>query len=220
MELFVCPEHFIIYIPGILFENTSCVETKRIKNETKDKIRIILTKINKILSKMNYIEIQEHAYAQANAQDLKNSSKKETEAIEKIRDTHSDEIKEYRGLHPSDNIKQVKWVLEGTIDNFNDMYEETADFYNKLSGSYSILHNTSNICNTNNLFTLEKLVLLEQNVEYCDAILLLLENIDSKDNLSFETIFTMENNYMICLIYNLIESIRLYKIEMYKIISL
>ena len=186
VEIFACPEHFIIYIPGIIFENTSCVNKKRIKNETKDKIRIILTKINNIFKKINDIDI---------------------ETSENI-----------------NTIKQVKWVLEGTIDNFNHMYEETAEFYNNLSGSYSVLTNTKTNTNTN-LITLEKLILLEQNIEYCDSILKLLEliytryDIDNNDYTDFETLFHMENNYMICLIYNLIENVRLYKIKMYTIIN-
>ena len=195
MEIFLCPEHFIIYIPGILFEKTACITKTQLIKKTKDKIRIILTKINIIFKKMNDIGIED-------------------------KDMNSD---------MNSNIKQVKWVLEGTIDNFNHMYEETADFYNKLYGSYDVLHNksnnekneNSNVNNTNNLITLEKLVLIESNIENCDIILLLLEyiysNKDDKETLDFETLFQMKNNYMICLIYHLIESVRFYKIRMHKL---
>ena len=124
------------------------------------------------------------------------------------------------------NITQIKWVLEGTMDNFNHMYSETADFYNKLSGSYNILNGNSNTnlekdkveANKNNLITLEKLVIIENNIEYCNSILQLLELIDVKD---FETLFQIKNNnYIVCLLYNLIKSVRNYKIRMYKIINL
>jgi hypothetical protein len=200
VEIFACPEHFIIYIPGIIFENTPCVEKKRMKNENKDKIRIILTKVNKLLKKMNDIDI----YSDSNS--------------------NSDS-----GIDSS--IEQVKWVLEGTLENFNHMYEETAEFYTKLSGSYSILSGKENKIekennnidyldniskNTNNLITLEKYILIENNIEHCDNILSLLELIDNrndKDNKD-NTMVQIENNYMICLIYNLIESIRLYKLRM------
>ena len=29
IEIFVCPEHFIIYIPGLVDDNTSCIEKKK-----------------------------------------------------------------------------------------------------------------------------------------------------------------------------------------------
>ena len=205
VEIFACPEHFIIYIPGIIFENTPCVEKKRIKNETKEKIRIILTKINKLLNKMNDIE-----YDDSN-------------------DDFNDDA------NNTNNMTQVKWVLEGTLENFNHMYDETAEFYTKLSGSYSILSgkenkkksidssdnldsldntkNTNNTKNTKKLITLEKYVLIENNIEHCDSILSLLELIDYKDN----TMFQIENNYILCLIYNLIESVRIYKLRMIKL---
>ena len=188
VEIFACPEHFIIYIPGIIFENTPCVEKKRIKNETKEKIRIILTKINKLLNKMNDIE-----YDDSN-------------------DDFNDDA------NNTNNMTQVKWVLEGTLENFNHMYDETADFYTKLSGSYSILSGKENKIKSNesinknnkNLITLEKYVLIENNIEHCDSILSLLELIDYKDN----TMFHIEHNYILCLIYNLIESVRIYKLRM------
>ena len=107
------------------------------------------------------------------------------------------------------------------------MYEETAEFYTKLSGSYTILSGKENKIksidtkdnldsinkNTKNLITLEKYVLIENNIEHCDTILSLLELIDTKDDKD-NTMFQIENNYMICLIYNLIESVRLYKLRM------
>ena len=63
--------------------------------------------------------------------------------------------------------------------------------------------------------TLEKIVIIENNIEHCNTILQLLELIYVKD---FEILFQIENKYyMLCLIYNLIESIRLYKIRLYKI---
>ena len=193
VEIFACPEHFIIYIPGIIFENTPCVEKKRIKNETKEKIRIILTKINKLLNKMNDIE-----YDDSN-------------------DDFNDDA------NNTNNMTQVKWVLEGTLENFNHMYDETAEFYTKLSGSYSILSGKENKIksnesinkNTKNLITLEKYVLIENNIEHCDSILSLLELIDNRnDKYKDNIMFQIENNYILCLIYNLIESVRLYKLRM------
>jgi len=204
IEIFVCPEHFIIYIPGIVDDNTSCIEKTKVKNENKEKIRRILTKINTIFKKMENIGLEDDS----------------------IGDTTT-------------NINNIKWVLEGTMDNFTHMYSETADFYNKLSGSYKILNGNSNNnnnsnnsnnsnnnklekdkveTNKNNLITLEKLVIIENNIEYCYSILQLLKLIDIKD---YETLFQIENNnYILCLLYNLIESVRSYKLRMYKIINL
>ena len=193
VEIFACPEHFIIYIPRMLFENTPCVEKKRMKNETKEKTRIILNKINKLFKKMSDIEYNEY-------------------------DDNDDSD------NTNTNISHVKWVLEGTLENFNHMYEETAEFYTKLSGSYSILSGKENKIKsidtkdnldsinkyTKNLITLEKYVLIENNIEHCDSILSLLELIDTRNT----TMFQIENNYIICLIYNLIESVRLYKLNM------
>jgi len=196
VEIFACPEHFIIYIPGIIFENTPCVEKKRIKNENKEKIKIILTKINKLLKKMNDID-----------SDSGSDSGSDSDS-----DSGSDS-----------NILQVKWVLEGTLENFNHMYDETAEFYTKLSGSYSILNGKENKIksnesinkNTKNLITLEKYVLIENNIEHCDSILSLLELIDNRNDKDKDNIiFQIENNYILCLIYNLIESVRLYKLRM------
>ena len=199
VEIFACPEHFIIYIPGVMFENTPCVENKRIKNENKDKIRIILTKINKLLNKINDIKYD--------SDDDSNSSDD---------DSNSN--------NNNNNISQVKWVLEGTLENFTHMYEETAVFYTKLSGSYSILSGkekennnldrlNNNNKNTSKLITLENYVLIENNIEYCDSILSLLELIDNRNNKD-NTMFQIVNNYILCLIYNLIESVRLYKLRM------
>ena len=183
-EIFACPEHFIIYIPGILFETTPCVEKTKARFKLKDKMNIILKKINNILKTMKNIGL------------------------------------EYESLN--NDINKMKWILGGTMDNFNHMYEETADFYNKLSGSYNILNETeinkieNNKIenNTKTLMTLEKIVLIENNIEQCDTILLLLNLINNKD---IETLFQINNNYyMLCLIYNLIESVRIYKLKMYK----
>jgi hypothetical protein len=197
IEIFVCPEHFIIYIPGIVDDNTSCIEKIKLKHENKEKIRRILTKINSIFKKMENIGLEDDSIC--------NNT------------NYTDNI---------NNITQIKWVLEGTMDNFTHMYSETADFYNKLSGSYNILNGNSNTnlekdkveANKNNLITLEKLVIIENNIEYCDSILQLLKLIDNKD---YETLFQIENNnYILCLLYNLIKSVRSYKIRMYKIINL
>ena len=206
IEIFVCPEHFIIYIPGLVDDNTSCIEKIKLKNENKEKIRRILTKIYTIFKKMENIGL---------------------ESVSAGNDTTTTNTNDTDNINNINNITQIKWVLEGTMDNFTHMYSETADFYNKLSGSYNILNGNSNSnsnSNSNNnnsiknLITLEKLVIIENNIEYCDSILQLLKLIDNKD---YETLFQIENNnYILCLLYNLIESVRSYNLRMYKIINL
>jgi len=179
IEIFVCPEHFIIYIPGIALETTSCVEKSKMINKNKEKIKILLTKINSIFKNINDIDYDNE---------------------------------------DSTNINKSKWILEATMDNFDNMYEETSEFYNKLYGSYSMLtkKKTDNQ-DKNKLITLENLVVIENNIEYCNTILKILELIDLKD---YEDMFQIKNNYMISLIYNLIENVRMYKIIMYKVINM
>ena len=186
MELVVCPEHFIIYIPGIILETTECIKKTQINNDTKLKIKTVLTKINQCINKMELID--------------------------------------YNNDNDND-IKIIKWVLQGTMIHYNTMYRETGKFFNKVSGSYILLNkntenknndnNNKNKNNDNNLITLEKMTIIENNIEQCNTILNLLELIDNND---YEKLLEKENNYIICLISKLLESIRMYKIEMYKMI--
>ena len=186
MELVVCPEHFILYIPGIVLETTECIKKTHRNNETELKIKLILTKINKCINK---IELIEH-------------------------DNDNDNDNE---------IKTIKWVLQGTMVNYNSMFKETATFYTKVSGSYIVLNKnsennnnkTKNNKNNNNLITLETLTIIENNIEHCDTILNLLELITKND---YETLLEKENNYILCLLSKLLESIRMYKLKMYKIL--
>jgi len=196
MELFVCPEHFIIYIPGIVLETTECIKNTHINNETEQKIKTLLTKINQCINKIELLDTYNSSNDNDNGNDNGNDN----------------------------NIKIIKWVLQGTIINYNIMFKETAKFFNKVSGSYNILNNNSenknskidNIKNNdNNLITLEKMTIIENNIEKCDTILNLLKLINNND---YETLLQKENNYIICLISKLIESIRMYKIEMCKMI--
>ena len=187
MELFVCPEHFIVYIPGIVLETTDCIKKTHTNNTTELKLKTLLTKINKCITK-----------------------------IELIDETTTNNNNE---------IKTIKWVLQGTMINYNYMFKETATFYNKVSGSYILLNknsenennnnNDNNNDNNNSLITLEKLTIIENNIEQCDTILNLLELISKND---YDTLLEKENNYILCLLSKLLESIRMYKIEMYKIL--
>ena len=204
MELVVCPEHFIIYIPGIVLETTECIKKTQINNDTKLKIKTVLTKINQCINKMELIDYNNDNDNNNNDNDIDN-----------------------------DNIKIIKWVLQGTMIHYNTMYRETGKFFNKVSGSYILLNknsenknndnnnnnnnnnNDNKNNNNNNLITLEKMTIIENNIEQCNTILNLLELIDNND---YETLLEKENNYIICLISKLLESIRMYRIEMCKMI--
>jgi len=198
MELFVCPEHFLIYIPGIILETTECIKKTHINNETEQKIKTLLTKINQCINKIELLD----TYNSSNDND------------------------NYNDNYNDNNMKTIKWILQGTLINYNIMFKETGKFFNKVSGSYNILNNNSenknikidnikNNNNNNNLITLEKMIIIENNIEKCDTILNLLELINNND---YEILLQKENNYIICLISNLIEIIRMYKIKMCKII--
>jgi len=206
MELFVCPEHFIIYIPGIVLETTECIKNTHINNETELKIKTLLTKINQCINKIELLDTCN------NDNDNDSNNDNDNDSNNNGNDNGND-----------NNIKIIKWVLQGTMINYNIMFKETAKFFNKVSGSYNILNNNSenknikidNIKNNNNLITLEKMIIIENNIEKCDTILNLLELINNND---YETLLQKENNYIICLISNLIEIIRMYKIKMCKMI--
>ena len=190
-EIFVCPEHFLIYIPGVVLETTSCIKEPHHVNDTKEKLKL---KLKTIISKIHIL--------------LKNSNDKYNHS------KHKAENKEYNSIH------KIKWLLEGTLSNFNYMYDESGTFYNKLSGSYSILNNTEineiEKKNMTHVITLEEFVIIETNIEHCNTILTLLNTIDSKD---YELMLHLKNNYMICIITDLLESIRMYKYNMCKLIN-
>ena len=209
MELVVCPEHFIIYIPGIVLETTECIKKTQINNDTKLKIKTVLTKVNQCINKMEFIDYNNYN--------------------DNYNDNDNDNDNDNNNDNDNDNIKIIKWVLQGTMIHYNTMYRETGKFFNKVSGSYILLNknsenknndnnnnnNDNKNNNNNNLITLEKMTIIENNIEQCNTILNLLELIDNND---YETLLEKENNYIICLISKLLESIRMYKIEMYKII--
>jgi len=49
IELIMCPEHFIIWLPFIDFENTKCIEKKKLQDDYKLNIKKILEHIKNIL---------------------------------------------------------------------------------------------------------------------------------------------------------------------------
>ena len=45
IELIMCPEHFIIWLPFCNFENTKCVEKKKLQDDSKLNIKKVLEHI-------------------------------------------------------------------------------------------------------------------------------------------------------------------------------
>ena len=190
-ELFICPEHFIILLPFIDFENTKCVEKRQVYDDTRIKIKKVLEHIRN-----NIIDIRDVG-------DVCN-------------------IGNYNiGNYNICNIEKIKWIIEGTVKDFDRMYDEKAEFYIKLADSYDILYDKMNLKhNSNTCLSLEDLVILENNIEVCDNILNVLSifyekdnnNNDDNNNNNYKLLFQIESGYMSLFIYNLIENIRMYKI--------
>jgi len=181
-EIFVCPQHFVIWCPIIEFEETQCDLDRKIKDETKENIRKILIHIKKYINE-----------------------------IQNISGIDSSEV------GSSNNIKKLKWLLDGTMIDFNRMYEENAEFYNKLAGSYDTL-------NANNKYTislhaefpksciaLEDLVVLEHNIELCENISNILNVFCISD---YKLLLNkIESGYIKSLLYELIENVKIYKVR-------
>ena len=109
------------------------------------------------------------------------------------------------------DIDKTKWLIEGTMKDFERIYDETAEFYNKLANSYDILYNKSNNSNkSDSAFTIENLVILEYNVEICENISNILSIFNNYKLLFIDNV--IESGYMRCLLYDIIENIKIYKI--------
>ena len=124
------------------------------------------------------------------------------------------------------NLEKIKWVLEGTMKDYERMYEENAEFYNNLANSYEILndkcknnkdkeyneYNKYNENEKNNYLqiSLEDLVILENNIELCENISDVLSVFSDSE---YKLLNQIESGYMKSLLYDLIENIRIYKIK-------
>ena len=179
-ELIVCPEHFLIWLPFIEFENTACSDKKKLNDDARIQIKKILEHIANIMKDISFVKTNKNS---------KNSI--------------------------NNNLEKIKWVLEGTMKDFDRMYDENSIFYNNLANSYEILNEKckkkeKDNENTDYLLSLENLVILENNIEICKNI----SNVLSIFTISeYKVLNEIDSGYMKSLIYDLIESIRIYKIE-------
>ena len=191
-ELIVCPEHFLIWLPFIEFENTSCSDKKKLNDDARTQIKKILEHIVNIMKDISILKKNKK-----NINNLNNNL--------------------------NNNLEKIKWVLEGTMKDFDQMYDENAIFYNNLASSYDILNdkckknenykdkdNEKDNEKDNSLISLEDLVILENNIELCENI----SNVLAIFTISeYKVLNEIDSGYMKSLIYDLIESIRIYKIE-------
>ena len=179
-ELIVCPEHFLIWLPFIEFENTACSDKKKLNDDARIQIKKILEHIANIMKDISFVKTNKNS---------KNSI--------------------------NNNLEKIKWVLEGTMKDFDRMYDENSIFYNNLANSYEILNEKckkkeKDNENTDSLLSLENLVILENNIEICENI----SNVLSIFTISeYKVLNDIDSGYMKSLIYDLIENIRIYKIE-------
>jgi len=187
-ELIVCPEHFLIWLPFIEFENTSCSDKKKLNDDARTQIKKILEHIVNIMKDISILKKNKK-----NINNLNNNL--------------------------NNNLEKIKWVLEGTMKDFDQMYDENSIFYNNLASSYDILNdkckkneNYKDKDNEkdNSLISLEDLVILENNIELSENI----SNVLAIFTISeYKVLNEIDSGYMKSLIYDLIESIRIYKIE-------
>ena len=184
-ELIVCPEHFLIWLPFIDFKNTACSEKKKQNDEARVQIRKVLEHIAILLKDVFYIK----------------------------------ELGNQR-IH---NLEKMKWILEGTMKDYDQMCNENALFYNNLANSYDILNDKckknekekdikdeKSSDNFKSLVSLEDLVILENNIDICKTICNILAIFTDSD---YKVLNQIDSGYMSSLLYDLIETIRLYKIE-------
>ena len=187
-ELLMCPEHFLIWLPFIDFENTICVEEKKQSDDARDNIKKVLEHISIIMKDMVDVNIDGSGLGS--------------------------------GGSSCGNIKKIKWILEGTLKDFDKMYDETSEFYNKLAGSYDILNDKvkkgkdgkdgGDSVGKNTILLLEDLVFIDNNIEVSNNISSILSIFTEND---YKLLFQIENGYMSSFLYDFIENIRIYRLS-------
>jgi hypothetical protein len=178
------PEHFLIWIPFINFENTECSNKRKINNDARIQIKKVLEHIANIFKDINIIKSS---------------------------------VNNHNHNH---NLEKIKWVLEGTMKDYERMYDENAEFYNNLVNSYEILNDkckknkdeeyNENEENNDLQISLEYLVIIENNIELSENISFILSIFKDSE---YKLLNQIESGYMKSLLYDLIENIRIYKIR-------
>lgn len=196
IEMFACPEHFIIWIPNMIMENTPCVAKRKEAITLRAKVKVLLDTLKHNISIL-----------QDEKQDLY-----------------------IKGARGASALAKIKWILEGTTKEFYTVYNEPSNVYYKLIESYDILGKGNNKEKIeekdkehikNNKLSLDDFYILENEIEVCDNILnyihfsdiikTLEHNCYNKD--SYNNKCEDGNSYILALIYDIIDCIRLKKIN-------
>ena len=192
IEMFACPEHFIIWIPNMIMENTPCVERRKEAITLRAKVKVLLDT-------------------------LKNN-------ISILKDEKQD-----LGIN---SLKRLKWILEGTTKEFYTVYNEPSNVYYKLIESYDILGKGNNKevkekkdkeHYKDDKLSLDDFYVLENELEVCNNILKFIHfsdimktlenNCYNKDNYEGKSEDGNSNSYILALLYDVIDCIRLKKIN-------
>ena len=209
IEMFACPEHFIIWIPNMIMENTPCIAKRKEAITLRAKVKVLLDTL-----KNNMSIIRDNEKANFNNKGFKGSEAPLAEALAKL-----------------------KWILEGTTKEFYTVYNEPSTVYYKLIESYDILGKGNNKEEKdekdekekdNNKYKDDKLSLddfyvLENELEVCDNILNIIKSSDiiktlehncyNKDSYNNKCEDDNSNSYILALMYDIIDCIRLKKIS-------
>ena len=202
IEMFACPEHFIIWIPNMIMENTPCVARRKEAITLREKVKMLLDTLKHNISIL-----------QDEKQDL------------------------YINKNNKNTLKRLKWILEGTTKEFYTVYNEPSNVYYKLIESYDILGKgnkeekeekeaKNKEHNKDDKLSLDDFYVLETEIEVCDNILNIIKSSDiikilehncyNKD--SCEGKYEADgnsnsNSYILALMYDIIDCIRIKKIS-------
>ena len=207
IEMFACPEHFIIWIPNMIMENTPCVARRKEAITLRAKVKVLLDTL-----KNNISIISDNDKANSNNKGFKGAS-----------------------AHLAEALAKLKWILEGTTKEFYTVYNEPSNVYYKLIESYDILGKGNNKAkkkekeekheenNKDDKLSLDDFYILENELEVCDNILNIINSSDiiktlehnfyNKDNYEAKNEDGNSNSYILALIYDIIDCIRLKKIS-------
>jgi len=195
--MFACPEHFIIWIPNMIMENTPCVAKRKEAITLRAKVKVLLDT-------------------------LKNN-------ISILQDEKKDLY--IKGARGAEALTKIKWILEGTTKEFYTVYNEPSNVYYKLIESYDILgkgnkkekeeEKEKKDKDNDRKLSLDDLYVLENELEVCDNILKFIHfsdimktlehNCYNKDN--YKAKDENNNSYILALMYDIIDCIRLKKIS-------
>ena len=195
IEMFACPEHFIICIPNMIMENTPCIAKRKEAVTLRAKVKILLDTLKHNISILQ------------------------------------DEKKDLyiKGARGAEALAKIKWILEGTTKEFYTVYNEPSNVYYKLIESYDILGKGNKKGekkekaqkdeenNKDDKLSLNDFYILENELEVCNNILNIINNsgiIKTLEHNCYNEGKTEDSNsYILALMYDIIDCIRLKKIS-------